>query len=167
MNELLTTDPTILVIRGFIFAHPYLQFMGVFSLFLVAIFQIELKSMWFRIVLILFLVSLVDPTYLWAVNALLPKLGLNQLPYFELRFWAASWTRPSRSVSGTEASSSKVWPKCGAKSRERAGEVHAGRPSGACAGCWSVSRAPQFRSERPGGQPEMVPTVRITPAAVR
>lgn len=91
MNELLTTDPEILVISGFIFSHPYLQFMGVFSLFLVAAFQIEFKSVWFRIVLFLFLLSLVDPAYLWAVNALLPNLGLNQIPYFELRFWAASW----------------------------------------------------------------------------
>lgn len=91
MNEFLSTDPAILVIRGFVYAHPYLQFMGVFSLFLVAIFQIEFKSTWFRVVLILFLASLVDPAYWWGVNSLLEKLELNQLSYFELRFWAASW----------------------------------------------------------------------------
>lgn len=91
MNEFLSTDPAILLIRGFVYAHPYLQFMGVFSLFLVVIFQSELKSPWFRVVLILFLVSLADPACWWGVNHLLAKLELNQLSYFELRLWAASW----------------------------------------------------------------------------
>ncbi len=91
MNEFLTTDPAIWVIRGFISSHPYLQFMGVFSLFLVATFQIEFKSPWFRVALLLFLVSLADPAYLWFVNTLLVKFELEQLPYFELRFWVASW----------------------------------------------------------------------------
>ena len=91
MNEFLTTDPAILVIRGFVYAHSYLQFMGVFSLFLVAAFHIEFKSLFFRIMALLFLVSIADPVYLWGVNSLLVTHNMNQLSYFELRFWALSW----------------------------------------------------------------------------
>lgn len=92
MHEFLSTDPAIWVIRGFIFSHQYLQFMGGFSVFLVAIFQIDFKNFWFRFVLILFLISVIDPVYLWVVNYLLIKLGINQLlPYSQLRFWAISW----------------------------------------------------------------------------
>lgn len=91
MNEFLTTDPAIRVMRGFSFSHQYLQFLGVFSLFLVAAFHVELKSPWFRFVLLLFFASLIDPAYLWGVNYLLVTHELEPLPYFELRFWAASW----------------------------------------------------------------------------
>jgi type IV secretory pathway TraG/TraD family ATPase VirD4 len=91
MNEFLSSDPAIWIIRLFIFSHPYLQFMGVFSLFLVVIFQIEFKSLWFRIALLMLLISLVDPAYFWSANTLLVKLGLEKMSYLELRYWAASW----------------------------------------------------------------------------
>ncbi len=91
MNEFLFSDPAILVIRGFIYAHPYLQFMGVFSLFLIAAFHIEPKSLWFRIVLLLFFTSIIDPVYLWGVNSVLVSRGLEVVPYFELRYWGANW----------------------------------------------------------------------------
>lgn len=91
MNEFLFADPAILVIRGFIYAHPYLQFMGVFSLFLIAAFHVEPKSLWFRIVLLLFLTSIIDPAYFWGVNSLLVSRGLEGVSYFELRYWGANW----------------------------------------------------------------------------
>ncbi|MGA8148223.1 MAG: type IV secretory system conjugative DNA transfer family protein [Gallionellaceae bacterium] len=91
MKEFLSTDPAIWVIRALIFAHPYLQLFGLFSLFLVVAFHIEWKSPWFRVVLLFFLVSLADPACWWVVNSLLTKLELKQLSYIELRYWAASW----------------------------------------------------------------------------
>lgn len=91
MNEFLSTDPAIWVIRTFAFSHPYLQFMGAFSLFLVALFHSELKGAWFRFVLLLFFVSFVDPIYLGVVNSWLAKLEMGQVPYSELKFWATSW----------------------------------------------------------------------------